>query len=162
MVKKFNTNPTPQTTILSNGMSLESFINDYGTFGPDSFYQGKQFMKLLQEAEFAARNLGCYVLQDFYDVVSGKQALHRAKDSRQLINQLFDNNTKYREKIWELTPLEERFKHMLSRHDWYYHHSDDNGVWKAGEASWKAIQDVLKKNPEFQSILDEYKKERNC
>ena len=147
-------------TYLSNGQTLDDFLNNYGTNGPTSFYEGKQFMKLLQEAERAAVGLGGYITQDFYDTVSGKHADRRAKDARLTIDNLHDVLEKCRKEIWDLTPPEEQFRLMLSRHDWYYSYSDDNRVWRAGEASWKAIQVMLKEHPEFQSILDAFKTER--
>lgn len=161
MIKKSSTQPSIRTTMLSNGMTLENFINNYGNFGPDSFYEGKQFMKLLQEAEREATKLGGYVLQEFYETISGKQATLHSRTARLTIERLHADIELYREKIWDMTPPEEQFMLLLQRHDWYYSYSDDNGVWRQGEASWNKIQDMLKEHPEFNSILEGFKKERN-
>lgn len=37
---------------------------------------------------------------------------------------------------------------MLYHHDWYYDYSDDNKVWRAGQAKEAAIQAALKKGGE--------------
>ena len=41
----------------------------------------------------------------------------------------------------------EQFKKMVQHHDLTYAYSDDNRVWRAGEASLKAIKEAAKQFP---------------
>lgn len=147
-------------TYLSNGQSLEDFLHNYGTDCPTSFYEGKQFMKLLEEAERKACTLGSHVAEDFYAVVSGRQACRRLTNSVEYTNTLQKRITELNKNIWELTPPEKQFRLLLERHDWYYSYSDDGSVWRAGEEQWNKILGMVKEHPEFQTILNNFRTER--
>lgn len=38
--------------------------------------------------------------------------------------------------------LIQQFETLLKNHDWYYDFTDDNSVWRRGQAEWNAIMKV--------------------
>lgn len=52
-------------------------------------------------------------------------------------------------------PLSE-FYDQLERHDWYYHFSDDHGVWMAGEADSRRLSELAKHSPDHKKLMDDF------
>jgi hypothetical protein len=51
----------------------------------------------------------------------------------------------------------EDFKKLLANHDWYYHFSDDHGVWQRGEREVAEIKFALKDaSDEMKKMYNEY------
>lgn len=51
------------------------------------------------------------------------------------------------------TSLKE-FWDQLNNHDWYYQYSDDNSVWRRGQAAREGLQRAAKTSPEHQKMYD--------
>jgi hypothetical protein len=50
------------------------------------------------------------------------------------------------------------FYSQLQRHDWFYNFSDDNRVFRAGDADAKRLKQVATSNgPEYISLLEAYR-----
>lgn len=47
---------------------------------------------------------------------------------------------------------------QLDLHDWFYSYSDDNRVWKRGEAEKSALLAIAKSSPEHQALYDGFHK----
>ena len=56
--------------------------------------------------------------------------------------------------------IREYFK-QLRYHDWYYNHSDDHRVWKAGSANYDLIRDKSKENLTYKRMYNEFTKWMN-
>ena len=49
------------------------------------------------------------------------------------------------------------FKRLLENHDWFYHFSDDHGVWVRGERQVAEINHALKNgNDQMKKLYNEY------
>lgn len=44
----------------------------------------------------------------------------------------------------------------LERHDWYYHFSDDHGVWCRGVAESNRLQEIAKESPEHTKLMNDF------
>lgn len=46
---------------------------------------------------------------------------------------------------------------LLESHDWYYHYSDDNRVWRSGIAQWKEIERFKDLVEDFDELVEEHR-----
>lgn len=44
-------------------------------------------------------------------------------------------------------PSLQSIEDQLRSHDWYYHYSDDYGVWLSGERAWQSLIDLCRQVP---------------
>jgi len=54
---------------------------------------------------------------------------------------------------------EEKFRQLLSEHDWSYYMSDSYEVWRTGLIQAQKINAILNQRPEFFKIYNNVKKE---
>jgi len=54
----------------------------------------------------------------------------------------------------------EEFETVLKNHDWFSAMSDDHRVWKRGQEEFAKIREIVKENPQFENIFNQYVEER--
>lgn len=122
-----------------------------------SFHGFQRWLACLNEAARVIGYLSVWCAEDFIKDVTGTTDCVRMAGMEATIRNQWDIIEKLREQVEELTPDIVRYENRLKNMDWYYTYSDDINVWKAGEASYKELQEWAKKSPEHQALFGKYR-----